>query len=168
MEFKVLDTCSDVRMKLIISFIKEGKLKASTIIRVLEPDDSTKYSNYQIFTIEIWRAEGGVDMFGNPINDIFDKVTIIRHTKWSDYNGEWYDEFDYESCLVGLVTEDDLKPTIGTLFISESVLTDENFAKAVSNVFKSCQFFETKIEDLINGINDARYNNILRSFTIDF
>ena len=160
MDFKVLKDVSVETMKLIISSIRSGKLKASTVIRVVESDGTDdRNTRRQYFSVEVYRKEGGIDMFQNPIPDIFDKIFITRNTEYSESKDQWHDEFEFDSCIIGLVSENDLKPVSGTIFISESVLPEEDFPIVIANILKACYSFMNDIDKFIDGIAYSRYEN---------
>ena len=61
----------------LINLAKTKKLSANTLIRVFEPSTNSAEEKHNSFLkFEIWRLEGGVDIFGEDQRDVLDQMTI--------------------------------------------------------------------------------------------
>ena len=177
MEFKIMKNASVDDMKYVLSLIRTGKLQASTVIRMLDPYEASKSEDENVsrYSVEIWRREGGIDMFHTPTNDVFDKITIKGIVEYPENPLINRVNFNlcFESFPVGFLSEDELEEINGTLLISNSVLNEKDLSSVVIDIINRYSnfgiytiSFGVNLNKYQKEINDMRYDQSLISLNV--
>lgn len=134
MEFKIMKNASVDDMKYVLSLIRTGKLQASTVIRMLDPYEASKSEDENVsrYSVEIWRREGGIDMFHNPSNDIFDRISVKKVIEMSGTT------YFAKSAPIGALLENNLTESVKCdIFLSEQIVTENVFVKIMAGICRN-------------------------------
>lgn len=147
MEFVKIKKASKDRFISLVNLARANKLDASAIVKVTKKD--TKKG--QVKVIEMWRREGGTDMFNNPHTDIFDRI-------------ESYVPVDKRVFVIdppGSITEDDLSNLDGVIILTKSIISNEYLPEVIHGLSRRLDLMISESE-----LREA-WNKIPVSFTIN-
>ena len=151
----------------LVNLARARKINSDTIVKVVGYSDR--------LVLEVWRREGGIDMFHTPTNDVFDKITIKGMVEYPENPLANRVNFNlcFESFPVGFLSEDELEKINGTLLISNSVLNEKDLSSVVIDIINRYSnfgiytiSFGVNLNKYQKEINDMRYDQSLISHNV--
>lgn len=118
MNFVKISKTADKNFLNLVFLARARKLTADSIIRIAK--DKTTIGDRLV--IELWRREGGVDLFQDPRNDLFDRFFI--------------DSDGVISSPIGAVSENNLSTsfTKWDILLSQSIITESQLPKIIGEL----------------------------------
>ena len=108
----------------LVNLARARKINSDTIVKVVGYSDR--------LVLEVWRREGGIDMFHNPSNDIFDRISVKKVIEMSGTT------YFAKSAPIGALTENNLTDSVKCdVFLSEQIVPENVFVKIMAGICRN-------------------------------
>ena len=108
----------------LVNLARARKINSDTIVKVVGYSDR--------LVLEVWRREGGIDMFHTPTNDVFDRISVKKVIEMSGTT------YFAKSAPIGALLANNLTESVKCdIFLSEQIVTENVFVKIMAGICRN-------------------------------